>query len=584
MGKSLLATLHSLHILVVEDSEDDTQLLLRHLRSSDYEVTAERVETREEMLNALAHQSWDIVFADYTLPHFSGLEAIRLIRGHDPDVPIILISGTIGEERAIEVIKAGAQDYLLKGNIKRLLSAVARELEEAALRREHRKSQERLKFLAYYDQLTGLPNRAYFLEQVAAMLTTEDPAHQHITVLTAELSEYHEINATLGYTAGDALLCRAGERLQQLLPSTALLAILGSGRYAMALAPSNLDYAHLVADKLHSSFNEPFDIADFRVNTGIYLGAAQYPDHGQDAQLLLRRAEAVLKLAHGHATGYAAYSAERDSCKPENIALATDLRNALGTEQLRLYFQPKVDFKTGRLAGVEALVRWEHPQQGLITPDRFVVLAEKSGLIIPLTQWVLDASVKQHLAWAVHELNLPIAANLSVRNLLDRKLMDQLYALILEHNLPPGALEAEVTESALMEYPQHAIKTLNALRDMGVQIYIDDFGTGYSSLAYLKRLPIDGVKIDKSFVSDVTTNPDSATIVRSTIELAHNLGLQVVAEGVEEQSSFDCLAALGCDKAQGYYISRPLSAQDFELWHSRFISTGRLARHSAEEG
>jgi EAL domain-containing protein (putative c-di-GMP-specific phosphodiesterase class I) len=267
--------------------------------------------------------------------------------------------------------------------------------------------------------------------------------------------------------------------------------------------------------------------------------------------------------------GYTLYSSDIDKHSPRRLALLGELRNAIDSNQLFLNYQPKIHLKTGRITGVEALVRWKHPQYGVIPPDQFITAAEHSGLIKPLTLWVIKTAIHQSRTWYQERKNLSVAANLSARNLEDSDLPDQIAELLAGAGLPPSSLELEITESALMVNPIHSMETLKSLSSMGIQLSIDDFGTGYSSLGYLKRLPVNQIKIDKSFVKDMATDEDDAMIVRSTIELTHNLDLKVVAEGVEDQGVLDKLTILGCDAAQGYYISRPVSASDLNDWFSK---------------
>ena len=558
-----------LYVLMVEDSEDDVLLLHRQLQSAGYSVELQRVDTQPDLASALARQRWDIVFSDFSMPDFNGLEALKTVREHDPDLPFIIVSGTIGEERAVQFMKLGAQDYVIKGNIQRLLPAVARELKEAGLRREHRQAQERIRYLAYYDPLTDLPNRTHFLEQLAQRLDPKQSRHEVLTILALELSAYDEINTTLGYAAGDTLLRQAADRLQQLLPSGNTLAALGTARFAAMLSPSNLDYAHIVSEHLQQGFNQPFDIAGFRLSTGIHIGAAQYPEHGDEVQLLLRRAELALMLARRDPSAYAAYSSQTDPSNPERLRLATDLREAVDKGALELHFQPKIDLLTGRIEGAEALTRWQHPQKGMISPELFIPLAEQAGIIGSLTLWLLEAATRQQLLWrASGKMEvIPIAVNLSVRDLVDKRLRERFYGLLVDGHLQPGAIEIEITEGALMEDPEQSLKTLRDFQEMGIRIYVDDFGTGYSSLGYLQRLPIDAIKIDKSFVIDMIKDPGSASIVRLTVDLAHNLGLRVVAEGVENRATLQQLTKLGCDAAQGYFISPPLPSTEFLNWY-----------------
>lgn len=557
--------LKPLRVLLIEDSPDDAMLVVRQLQKSGLALQTRRVETREELLDAL-NSPWDIVFSDYSLPRFNGMEALNIVRERDPEIPFIIVSGTIGEERAVTAMKCGAHDYIMKDNIQRLIPAVERELKEAELRLKHRRAQERIAYLAYYDPVTDLPNRTHFLDFLGRCILNEGKTKTG--VLICELTYYHEINTTLGYAIGDALVRAAGARINDQLPQGALLASLGSGRFAAVLPGLEADGMACHARDIRQGFDKPFDVQPLRLSTGIVLGSAHFPQHGREAFLLLQHAEIALVLARKGAEGYFLYDPSHDP-SPENLSLTGDLREALSGRMLKLQYQPKRDLRTGRVTGVEALSRWDHPSRGSIPPERFVLLAEKSGLIMPLTYWLLDTAMDQSRAWERQQLEMRVAVNFSARNLQDPHLMPRLETLMQQHGNGGSlgdVIDVELTESALMEDPEQALKTLNGLRALGVSIYIDDFGTGYSSLSYLQRLPIDAVKIDKSFIQDIQNNKDAEIIVRSTIDLAHHLGLEVVAEGVENEATLEMLKQLDCDVAQGYFISKPMDAADFEHW------------------
>jgi EAL domain-containing protein (putative c-di-GMP-specific phosphodiesterase class I) len=303
---------------------------------------------------------------------------------------------------------------------------------------------------------------------------------------------------------------------------------------------------------------QPFALGGLQLEIDASIGIALSPDHGSDADTLLRRADVAMYVAKRGNSGYALYTADRDQHSPMRLALVAELRRAIETDELSLYFQPKVRMDTGKVTCAEALVRWQHPRHGMLNPDLFVPIAEQTGLIRPLSRWVLDAALRQVNSWRHDGLDLSVAVNLSMRNLHDPEIADMIRRRLLRWGVPPESLTIEITESSLMADAARAMEVLNRLRAMGVGVSIDDFGTGYSSLAYLKRLPVHELKIDRSFVAHMATDENDAAIVRSTIGLAHELGLSVVAEGVEDQDTWDVLANVGCDVAQGYFISRPL--------------------------
>jgi EAL domain-containing protein (putative c-di-GMP-specific phosphodiesterase class I) len=303
-------------------------------------------------------------------------------------------------------------------------------------------------------------------------------------------------------------------------------------------------------------------IGDMAVEIDASIGIAYIPDHGQDLSTVLRCADVAMYTAKRSGTGFAFYTVEQDTHSPTRLAMLAELRHAIEENGLMLHYQPKLELRSGRIVGAEALVRWEHPQQGLLMPDDFIPLAEHTGLIRPLGLWVVEAALRQCKAWQRAGIRLKLAINLSTRNLHDPLLPETFERLLRRHDLEAGWLQVEITESALMADPDHSMRVLSALERMGIRLAVDDYGTGYSSLAYLRRLPVEELKIDKSFVMDMTREENAAVIVRSTIELGHNLGLRVTAEGVEDRATWEMLAAESCDLAQGYFFSQPLTLRE----------------------
>jgi len=553
-------------VLIVEDSEADTELLRRELMRAGYDPTCERVETADAMGAALDRQDWDIVISDYTMPRFNGIEALQLVQQRKLDIPFIIVSGTIGEDRAVAAMKAGAHDYIIKGNTARLVPAITRELKEAQVRLERRQERERVQFLAYYDLLTHLPNRLRFLEQLEQIIADSHRTGQTAGLLLLDLNHFREINETLGHGNGDALLQQAAERMLPLLRRSDMAARLGGDDFALLLYPGDAQYANGIARRALEALTAPFEVAGFSLEVGAKIGIALFPEHGASATQLLQHADVALSLAKQGANVCCVYDALHDPSDPRRLLLMSDLRAAIGNDQLTPHFQPKVCMRSGRLIGVEALVRWQHPERGAVQPDEFIPLAEKTGMIGPLTLHMLEKSLQACHGWRMQGLRIPVAVNLSVKDLLDQTLVDKVGALLAGQDMEADMLELEITETAIMEDPVRALEVLTDLSDLGIHLYIDDFGTGYSSLGYLRKLPVDAVKIDRSFVNDMTRNKDSATIVRSTIDLAHNLGLKVVAEGVENQETWDCLVQNGCDEAQGYHIGQPMPGETIQGW------------------
>ncbi len=558
-----------LRVLIAEDSEDDTALLVGELRRGGYDPVFERVDTPAGMGAALAERTWDIVISDYSMPGFDGLAALGLLQKSGLDLPFIMVSGSIGEDLAVEAMKAGAHDYIMKGNMKRLVPAIKRELHEAEVRRERRQAEETIRHLAYYDLLTDLPNRVSLHDRLQQAILDGQREGHPVAFLLLDLDRFKEINDTLGHHRGDFLLQEVGTRLRGAIWEPDIVARLGGDEFAVLLLRlAAAEHINVVVRKIIKALEAPFVIEGLPIAVEASIGSALYPDHGANADSLIQRADIAMYAAKQTGSGYAIYAPKLDQHSPRKLALMGELRRAIENDQLCLYYQPKVSLKTGRVIGVEALARWQHPEHGFIPPDQFIAPAERTGLIRPLTLWVFHTAQSQCMAWHQAGTALGMAINLSARNLHDPQLPDQLAELIKRCGPSPIMLELEITESTIMADPARAMDILTRLRAMGIRFAIDDFGTGYSSLSYLKKLPVDTIKIDRSFVMHMVTHQDDAVIVRSTVEMAHHLGLKVVAEGVENRETWDRLVELGCDAAQGYYMCRPIPADELTRWLS----------------
>lgn len=555
-----------LRVLFIEDSEDDKTLLVREMERGGYRVNSERVDTESALRTALREQSWDLVITDYNMPHFNAPGVLAVLKESGIDLPCIIVTGSQGEETAVATMKAGAHDFILKGNLSRLVPAVAREMKEAELRQEQRRTERAVQHLAYYDTLTDLPNRTLLQDRLQQAILAARRDKKTLALLVMDLDRFKEINNILGHHYGDLVLQQVGPRLREVLRESDSVARLGGDEFAVLLLSIGLDGAILTAEKILRHFLTPFVVDCLSLEVGTSIGISLFPEHGDDANTLLRRADMAMYEAKQQSTGYAVYSPQHERHNSSHLILMGDLRHAIDRNELFLQYQPKIDLRNRSVIGVEALVRWQHPSRGMVPPDQFIPLSEQGGLIKPLTLWVLKAALSQCHAWRQDGLKLPVAVNLSARNLQDPQLPDQVARLLQAYDLGPGWLHLEITESVIMADPTRAMEILNQLSKMEVHLSIDDFGTGYSSLGYLKKLPVDEIKIDKSFVKEMAVEKDDAIIVRSTIDLAHNLGLKVVAEGIETQEIYDRLIAWGCDAAQGYYISRPVSPADLLGW------------------
>jgi predicted signal transduction protein with EAL and GGDEF domain len=349
------------------------------------------------------------------------------------------------------------------------------------------------------------------------------------------------------------------------------VARLGGDEFAILLPTASEDNAMVVARKILSAMQEVYAIdGKHHLYVEGSIGIALYPEHGEDPQSLTQKADVAMYVAKRKKLGAIAYEHSLDENSVGRLALISDLRDALKQDTLELYFQPQINVESKNIIGCEALLRWNHPQHGFVPPDQIIPVAEQTGLIKPLTEWVLDKALQQCKTWIDHGHKYHVSINLSVHNLYDKAIIEQVQGRLSHYAIAPQHLILEITESAMMADPQRAIEILTELDKMGIRISIDDFGTGFSSLAYLKQLPVDELKVDRSFVMDMSKDENDAVIVRSTIDLAHNLGLQVVAEGVEDNDSLKLLEILGCDLAQGYYISRPINVIEFDAWHNMY--------------
>lgn len=683
-----------LRALIVEDSEDDALLLKRQLQSGGYKVVSQRVDTPDAMKAAIEQQSWDIVFADYTMPQFDGLSALRLLRETNSDMPFIFVSGTIGEDTAVMAMRAGAQDYIMKGRSKRLLPAVERELQEAETRRarrhteqararliatleasmdfvgmadaqgrmfylnragrnmlafepgedishlslldlspawsagylrdalalahrdgvwcgectlvtrtgseisvsqqllahhdehgavefysaiardmsERKRFEEELRHQATHDSLTGLPNRVLLQDRLEHALLTAQRHQLAVAVLFLDLDNFKRINDTLGHSAGDALLRQVGTRLRARLRTTDTVGRRGGDEFMVIFNhPFDVKEVMTVVNKVRGAFSQPFDCEGEELFVTATLGIALYPEDGQNAETLVKNADVAMYRAKDKGKDqYQFYIAEMSAESRAQLTMEMELRRALERSEFVLHYQPQLDTRSGRTVGFESLIRWQHPRRGLLLPDQFVPLLEESGLIVGVGEWVLRSACAQWRSWRAQGWgSLRVAVNVSARQFGSTDIVRLLRQVVQEEQVPPGCIELEVTETVVMHDVMRAAEILNALRRLGVRPAIDDFGTGYASLSYLKRFAIDILKIDQSFVFDADKHRDDAAIIEAITSLGHNLGMEVVAEGVETQGQFDFLRAQGCDTVQGYLLGRPMAVNDVDTYLKR---------------
>ena len=510
-------------------------------------------------------------------------EAVRL--PHDLQLALIAITllgialfafGSVFTARRVTTPLRGladAAERLGRGDYRTPMQGLKRDDEIGELsqsfermRQSIAENQAQILKLAYWDSLTGLPNRARFREAVNEAIAAAAPGSS-VAIVMLDLNRFKHVNDVLGYRIGDLLLVQVAERLnRQLVRDGDLVARLSGDEFGVLLRAGEPELALSVARRIEQSFHAPLALEEHNVDMGAAVGIACWPAHAEDGDALLNRAEVAMYAAKSRARGPLLYDPSVDVASAQVLTLITELRQAVQHGELRVWLQPKLALESGLVAGAEALVRWQHPQRGLVPPAEFVPFAEQSGFIHTLTLWVFEEAVRQWRVLKDEGVELVLSVNLSTRDLLDQDLAQKFEAVLARRRVPAKAFCLEITESAMMDDPARALVTLDRLSAIGFKLSIDDFGTGYSSLAYLKRLPVDELKIDQSFVRDMQTDADDAVIVRSIIDLAHNLGIAVVAEGVENVQVWNLLRELHCDLAQGFYMGRPMPIDEFMQW------------------
>lgn len=432
---------------------------------------------------------------------------------------------------------------------------------------ERHAQQKLLEYLALHDTLTGLPNRALLMDRLDHAIAASRRDNRPLALLLLDLDRFKEINDTLGHAVGDSLLAEVGQILAGPLRESDTVARLGGDEFAILLpSVSGVAQARDIAERVADVLARPFPVEGITVEVGVSIGLALYPEHGTDASELMRAADVAMYVAKRQHITVSLYDENQDHHSVRNLSMSGELRRAMDGDELTLLYQPQIEVSTGRLVGAEALLRWDHPEHGLVSPNEFVSLAEQTGLIRPLTRWVIGKALKQLSLWQENGLDMGLSINLSPRNLHEDDLALSISELVAKRGLKPELITLEITEDAIMTDPERALAAIRHLKQCGVRLAIDDFGTGYSSLAYLKALPVDELKIDKSFVMPMQEDGSGEVIVRSTIELAHNLGLSVVAEGIESELHLQTLRRLGCDVGQGFHIGRPLRIEEFHQW------------------
>ena len=676
----------AIRILIVEDSCNDAELLLRELRKGGFDPVHKRVETASDMEEALRTSDWDIIVSDYSMPNFDGISALKLVKRLGVELPFIIVSANIGEEIAVMAMKAGAHDYIMKGGLVRLVPAVERELKEAKNRQHHReaeqqmrklssaveqtadavtitdpegnieyvnaafsqitgfskeeaigksnrilksgrhddefyielwkklmeghtfqdvfinrrkdgslyyeeksitplkdddgvvthfistgkditeqmKARERLHHLSHHDTLTGLPNRGLFLDRLSQATSRARWNGRVVAVLFIDLDRFKNINETLGFDYGDSVLQAVATRLNESVRDGDTVARLGDDEFAIVLVDLHQkEDIPVIVENIIQSLSQVHVLKGHEVFITTSIGISLYPGDGNDAQTLIQNADVAIHHAkESGSNNYRFYESEMNTQSIYRLNMESSLRKALEREEFVLHYQPQIDLKSGYIIGLEALLRWQHPDLGMVSPAEFIPLLEETGMINQIGRWVLRTACQVCRGWndlGLHDIK--VSVNISPVQFENSDISNIVASALDETGLEAKYLEIELTESAIMHNPQAAIGVLSALNRMGVTLAIDDFGTGYSSLSYLQKFPIDVLKIDRSFVKDVSKNNGDASIVSAIISMAHSLKLRVVAEGVEDTKQLSFLQERDCEMVQGFLFSKAVPSE-----------------------
>ena len=558
-----------IRVLYLEDSDADAELVQALLEEAGIACELTRVETRAEFAAALEAGGFTLILSDGTLPAYDGLSALAYARERCPDLPFILVSGTLGEEAAIESLKAGATDYVLKQQLSRLAPAVKRALKETEPGAARRASEARMHELAFYDGLTGLPNRALFEDRLRMALARAQRAGEGVALLFLDLDRFKAVNDSLGHPAGDGLLREIAARLPRCLREGDTGARWGGDEFIILVPDlpgerqAAAQSAAVVIEKVREALARPVMVEGQEIEVSTSIGVALYPWDGANVVDLIKHADTAMYQAKGRGRNtYQFFTEAMHTAARERLILENDLRRALRRSELAVHYQPQVQMRGRRIVGAEALIRWRHPERGWISPAEFIPVAEESGQIQAIGLWVVEQVLAQIQSWRAMGLTvLRISVNVSAYQLTDPAFPRTVLERLGAHGLAPEYLGLEFTESAMVQ--ERTLPTLTAIAQLGVDLAVDDFGTGYSSLSYLKRFPLTALKIDQSFVRNLETDPSDAALVRAIIAMARSLRLRVIAEGVETEAQRTLLSRYGCREFQGYLFSPPVAAEKF---------------------
>jgi diguanylate cyclase (GGDEF)-like protein len=557
----------ALNVLLVESNPEMASLIRYRLEADGLQVMVRRVARPEALAAALSEERWDFVLAGESIAGLPLTEVIRAVHLRDPDLPVLVTATTPGEAAAVAAMKAGASDYILQTDLSRLSGSIRAELEQARERRTLRRSEASLEHLAMHDALTELPNRRLFEDRLANALRVASRDRHGLVLMVMDLNGFKPVNDTFGHQAGDVLLRLVGGRLREALRESDTVARLGGDEFAV-LVPKLEDPDVIppkLLDRLAGAFAMPFRVEGVDVRVGAALGIAIYPQHGTDAAALFRNADSAMYTAKRQKIGHVIFDAAQDQYGRDRMALLDDLRQAIERQQLVLHYQPVIELSTGKCRDVEALVRWQHPERGTISPGEFLPMFDRLRLMRPLTEWVIETALRQVEAWSAAGIELDVTANVAAQNLADAEIGSVVRAAVARSGAPPNRLFLEVPETVIMTDPERSGRIIDDLRGSGVRFAIDDFGTGFSSLTYLDRLRVDRLKVDRSFVSGTVSSRKTA-IVRAAAEIGITLGFHVLAEGIEDAVGCERVSRQGCELGQGYHFSPPLPAERIPEW------------------
>ena len=566
----------SLNLLLLEDSPADAELMIEVLRESGFDPTFRRVESKDAYLREL-DQPPDFILSDYSMPQFTARDALRLMKERGLDLPFIIVSGCMGEEMAVECMKAGAADYLLKDRLGRLGHAVMQALERKQLIEEKRQAEQRLFLETFHDSLTGLPNRALFMDRLERVfLQTRRQPGQMFALLHVNLDGFKMVHSGLGPSPADRLLIEVSQRILRRVRSADTVARMEGDAFTLLIDNLKaIGNATRVADRIQQEFATSFVTEEGEIFLTPCIGIACSHAGYESGEHLLRDATAAMLQAKASGrAGFVIFDKTMHQQAMARLKIEGDLRQALDRKEFRLVYQPIVDLNEGRVTGFESLLRWQHPESGLTSPDAFLSIAMELGLMKSIGEWTLVEACRQLKVWQEQfprARPLTVSVNFSIGQFAQDDLTHLIQKLLERSGIDPSSVKLEITESEMMKNPEAAIKVLDEIKAQKIDTCLDDFGTGYSSLSHLQQLAIRFLKIDQSFVRRLGTEDDALAIVKTIITLAHQLGRQVIAEGVETAEHLVILRSLGCEYGQGYFFAKPLAPEEVDT----LLASGR---------